>query len=60
MSDKAIEFMKELCEQQGVACATVKDGHLLMFKVSHLKAMVEAHADQEDLVIFIKRPDFKN
>lgn len=57
---KAIDFMLELLEQQGVVCSTVSDGHILMFKRQKLLSLLNNHPDQETISIFIKRPDFKN
>jgi hypothetical protein len=59
MSD-AIDFFKKLVETQGVACSTVNDGHVLMFKRSFLQDLIDKNLDKEELVIFIKRPDFKD
>ena len=37
--DDGIEFFQTLVETQGVACSTVSDGHVLMFKRKFLQAM---------------------
>ena len=58
--DDGIEFFQTLVETQGVACSTVSDGHVLMFKRSFLQAMLDKNADQEKFIIFVKRPDFKD
>jgi len=59
MSDEA-DFLSELCQRQGVSVATVKDGHVLMFKRSYLQEIIDKNSDQENLVIFIKRSDFQS
>jgi hypothetical protein len=56
----AAEFLIKTLEAQGVACSTVKDGHVLMFKRSVLQNMLDSHPDQDEFVIFVKRPDFEN
>ena len=57
---KAIDFLWDQVERQGAACSTVKDGHVLTFKLSFLKEIVEKYSDREHLTIFVQRPDFKN
>lgn len=57
--DDMIELFKQTVDTQGVACSTVKDGHLLMFKRATLQKFLDDNAGDE-LIIFIKRPDFKN
>jgi hypothetical protein len=58
--DKEIDFFLTTVETQGVACSTVADGHVLMFKTSWLKSLLEKYEDKPQISIFIKRPDFKN
>jgi len=58
--DDALDFFDKMFESQGVAVSSVKDGHVLRFKISLLKALVEKYADKEDLAIFVKKPDFGN
>ena len=61
MDDKdAVEYLAAMLEAQGVACSTVKDGHVLMFKRSLLQSMLDNHPDQDEFVIFVKRQDFAN
>lgn len=55
MTDEAAEYLLTLAKAQGVACATVKDGHVLVFQRDHLKRIAEG-GDSETLVIFVKRP----
>jgi hypothetical protein len=57
-SNKEIEFMVESAKRFGAACGTVKDGHVLIFNRSHLKDLLEK-SNEEMLVIFVKRPEFK-
>ena len=59
-NDKGLDFLLKMLETQDVACSTVRDGHVLMFKMDKLKALVEQHKDKEAITIFVKRPDFKN
>ncbi len=64
MSTKAdgADFLMELADKIGVACSTVKDGHVLIFTKSHLEGLLKAVTDsgQEKCVVFVKRPDFGN
>jgi len=55
-----IEYLNKLVDAQGVACSTVSDGHVLIFTRTFLRDLVEKNADKEKLVIFVKRPEFKN
>jgi hypothetical protein len=57
-NDNGAEFLMELVKCQGVACSTVKDGHILMFKRAWLVDLLAQHPDNPELCIFIKRPDF--
>lgn len=56
------EFMMELADRTGVACATVKDGHVLVFTKAQLEQLVAKAGEAKDskVVIFVKRPDFQN
>ena len=56
----AIDFFKEIFQRQGVAVSTVSDGHILMFKREWLQSLLDNHPDKKELLIMIKRPDFKN
>jgi len=62
MSDTkdAADYFAKICETQGVACSTVSDGHVLMFKRAWLENLLAAHPDKKEIAIFIQRPDFKN
>lgn len=60
-SDKDyIEYFTKIVETQGVACSTVKDGHIIMFKRSWLQGLLEQYADKPEIMIFIQRPEFKD
>lgn len=54
MSDEAAEYLLTLAEKNGVATATVKDGHVLIFKRDYLKRMLEAD-NADTFTIFVKR-----
>lgn len=54
MSDE-VEYLRELAQRRGVACATVSDGHILYFKMAYLKQIVEQLGDKEEFVIFVQR-----
>ena len=58
-TDDGVKFLLESVEQFGVACSTVSDGHMLVFKRSKLKELLEQNPNQDVLAIFVKRPDFK-
>ena len=58
--NKAIEYMIEMTNRIGASCATVDDGHVLIFKRSFLQDLLDKNAAQEKIIIFLKRPDFKN
>lgn len=48
--------MNELTSKQGVACSTVSNGHILMFRRDFLRAILDKHPDKEQFTIFIQRP----
>lgn len=54
------EYLSELADLNGVSCATVKDGHVLVFKRSKLEQILRDIGDKEKVVIFIKRPDMQS
>jgi hypothetical protein len=64
MSTKAegADFLMELADKTGVACSTVKDGHVLIFTKKHLEGLLEKinESGQDKCVVFVQRPDFKN
>lgn len=54
------EFLLEMAKNQGgVACATVKDGHVLIFTRQTLLNLVEKcnQNDSEQIVVFVKKHD---
>lgn len=55
MSDEA-DYLLTMAATQGVAVASVKDGHVLVFKRDHLRKLVEK-SDQDTLIIFVKNKD---
>lgn len=61
MSDDSNEhdWINKIADVQGVACLTVSDGHVLLFKRSCLQSIMDQNPDKEKILIFIKRPDFK-
>ena len=63
MSNKnkdAFEYLSKVLDAQGVACSTVSDGHVLMFKRSTLQGLLDKHPENDKFVIFVKRQDFEN
>jgi hypothetical protein len=56
--DSTADFMLELATKNGVSCATTKDGHVMIFKVTALKEILKQAGDNEIVTVFIKRPDF--
>lgn len=65
MSDKEVdskftEFFIESANKMGIACSTVKDGHVLLFKREYLQKILDTNPDKESILIFVKRPDFKD
>lgn len=58
--DDGIDYFLKLVETQGVACSTVKDGHIIMFQRSWLQSLLDSHSDNPEITIFIQRPEFKN
>ncbi len=57
------EFLLELAKLQGgVACATVKDGHVLIFTKQALMGLLAQCNDggKDKVVVFVKRPDMSN
>lgn len=56
------EFLLEMAKHQGgVACATVKDGHVLIFSKQALMNLLATCSEQgkEQIAVFVKRADFK-
>lgn len=58
--EETAEFITELADKNGVACATVKDGHVLLFKRKTLRELIEKFPDKETIAIFVKRAAYDN
>lgn len=60
--DDIASFLLKSAEISGVACSTVSDGHVLVFTRQALVDLLDKAAanNDEKIVIFLKRPDFKN
>lgn len=56
--ESAAEFLLELATKNGVSCATTKEGHVLIFKVTALKEILKQAGSNEMVTVLIKRPDF--
>jgi hypothetical protein len=57
------EFLMEMAKAQGgVACATVKDGHVLVFSKQALLGLLEQceARNSDKVVVFVKRQDMAN
>lgn len=59
-TDNEIDFLLKIAEQNGVACATVSDGHVLVFKRSALEKILTQTEGKETLTIFVKRPEMQS
>lgn len=61
-TDDPIEYLVEQAERTGIACATTKDGHVLIFKKSQLEALLQKinESGRDVGVIHVKRQDFNN
>lgn len=58
-TDNGVEFLLEQAKATGVACSTVKDGHVLVFTRKHLQHILSSMNDQNEVIVFVKRPDFE-
>jgi hypothetical protein len=56
---KAAKHLLDVMELQGISCATVSNGHLIMFKRTWLQALLDQHPGKESISMFLERPDFK-
>ena len=59
-ADSGAEFLLEMAKHQGgVACATVKDGHVLVFSKQALMNLLATCSEQgkEQVIVFVKRTD---
>lgn len=58
--DNPAEMLAEMAKlQNGCACATVKDGHVLILSVAMMQSLIESAATQgrDQVVVFVKRSD---
>lgn len=55
-----VDFFTETVKTQGVAVSTVKDGVILMFKREFLQNLLDSTESKEEVLIFVKQPEFKN
>jgi len=57
-----VDFLIDAAEKEGVACSTVSDGHVLVFKKSCLESLLKMMADKgtDSCVVFVKRQEFLN
>lgn len=58
-TDDEADYLNAAADASGVACATVKDGHVLIFKRSKLEEIIKSIGDKDKVVIFVKRPDMQ-
>lgn len=58
----AIDFMIKLADVEGIACSTVSNGHILVFKKTHLEGILKHITDKgsDKAIVFVKRPDFNS
>ncbi len=56
----AVDYINIMVEKQGAACTTVKDGHVFVFKKSFLQDLLDKQPGEDNVVIFIQKPAFKN
>lgn len=61
-TDDPTEYLLEQAEKTGLACATTKDGHVLIFKKLQLELLLrKINESGRDIgVVFVKRQDFDN
>lgn len=57
-TEDAADFMLKLATKNGVSCATTRDGHVLIFKVTALREILKQAGNNEMVTVLIKRPDF--
>ena len=58
-TEDSAEFLLANADINGVACATVKDGHVLVFTEAALQGLLARVGADKKLVVFIKRPDMQ-
>lgn len=54
------EYMVEVARKMGVACATVSDGHVLIFTREKIQEILAASEEKGIVIIHVKRPDFNS
>lgn len=62
MSDEelaAIDYLNTLADAKGVACSTMSNGHMLVFKTDYLRALLEQHGDKPKIAFFVHRPELQ-
>lgn len=57
-TENGAEFLMEQAKANGVACSTVKDGHVLVFSEQKLRDMLAAAEGKGFVICFVKRPEF--
>ena len=63
MTDKDndnIQYFLDEAKRQGAAIRTVSDGKVLVLNTDWLRNLLEQHADEENILIFLKQPTFDN
>ena len=55
-TDDGVEFLYEVVDKTGVACATVSDGHVIVFQRQKLLQLLQQTEGKDKVVIFVKRP----
>lgn len=60
-TDDPAEYLIEAANREGIACASVSDGHVLIFTKKHLENVLAtmAQSGQEKCIVFVKRQEFK-
>ena len=58
----AAQLLLDIADKEGVAVSTVANGHILVFTVKQLNALIAAAQDAETdkVTVFVKRNDFLN
>jgi len=60
--DADVNYLLEAAEKQGIACSTVKDGHVFVLTKLHLLAILSAMDEKktDKAVLFVKKPGLLN
>ena len=61
-TDDPADYLIEQARQTGMACATTKDGHILIFRKDQLTQLLQKieESGRDVGLVFIKRQDFNN